>query len=176
MPFFTETVVKLFEPPRLIVCVAEAFSASNVRCISVVFVKPPSFILAYLTSPVKVWSALFVRVMSALNAELYFALPLQLAPSINTIPVPFNPPHFCVELYSGLLRAARTTVKVESELTRFTTPPIFTVSAHIDTFVRCAYTPVPLPIRVKSPPIEISESIGLVLAALPICTSTPALS
>ena len=63
VPFFTETVVKLFEPLRLIVCVAEAFSASNVRCISVVFVKPPSFILPYLTSPVKVWSALFVRVI-----------------------------------------------------------------------------------------------------------------
>ena len=34
VPFFTETVVKLFEPPRFIVCVAEAFAASIIKCMA----------------------------------------------------------------------------------------------------------------------------------------------
>ena len=71
VPFFTDTVVKPFEPLRLIVCVAEAFAASIVRFITPVPVYVPLLPFTISTEPVYVWSAVFLRVTFAVMAVEY---------------------------------------------------------------------------------------------------------
>ena len=124
--------------------------------------------LTYLTWPVKVRSLLLARVILAVKTESYRALPVHEAASIMTMPEPSSPPHVWFERYSGLLSVALKTANMELEFARFTAPPIFTVSDAMESLAEYDE----FPDIFKFPPIETSENIGFVEAALPIWTST----